>query len=125
MHTVCGKQVPGFPFAPAFFHRRDDKPFAFAGVYDIVPGKKDELGLTGRKAGQAYSTEQRERILGTVQVLKSEGVPAVLALRELTVPRSTFYSWRSEKAHRPRPNSSNALFENETRSVISMKVTQP
>ena len=87
--------------------------------------KKDELGLTGRKAGQAYSTEQRERILGTVQGLKSEGVPAVLALRELTVPRSTFYSWRSEKAHRPRPNSSNALFENETRSVISMKVTQP
>ncbi len=30
---------------PYFFHRRDDKPFAFAGVYDIVPGKKDELGF--------------------------------------------------------------------------------
>ena len=65
--------------------------------------KKDELGLTGRKAGQAYSTEQRERILDTVQGLKSEGVPAVLALRELSVPRSTFYFWKSDSANKTSP----------------------
>jgi len=86
--------------------------------------KKDELGLTGRKAGQAYSTEQRERILDTVQGLKSEGVPAVLALRELSVPRSTFYFWKSDSANKTSPTSSNALLENETKSVISMKEEQ-
>ncbi len=33
--------------------------------------KKDELGLTGRKPGQAYTQEQRQRILNTVERLKS------------------------------------------------------
>ena len=42
-----------------------------------VPGadaleKKDELGLTGRKSGQAYTQEQRQRILDTVERLKSQ-----------------------------------------------------
>lgn len=30
---------------PYFFHRKDDKPFAFAGVYDQLPGKDDKVGF--------------------------------------------------------------------------------
>ncbi len=87
--------------------------------------KKDELGLTGRKAGQAYTQEQRQRILDTVERLKTKGISAVTALRELSVPRSTFYFWKSDSANKTSPTSSNALLENETKSVISMKEEQP
>lgn len=86
--------------------------------------KKDELGLTGRKPGQSYSQEQRQRILATMKRLKLEGVSTVCALQGLRVPRSTFYFWKSDKAHKTRPTSSNALLENETKSVLSMKESQ-
>ena len=86
--------------------------------------KKDELGLTGRKPGQSYSKEQRQRIIDTVKRLQLEGVSTVCALKGLRVPRSTFYFWKSDKAHKTRPASSNALLEHETKSVLSMKEDQ-
>ncbi len=87
--------------------------------------KKDELGLTGRASGQAYTQEQRQRILDTVETLKSQGVSTTGALMGLKIPRSTFYSWKSIKANKTRPTSANALLESETKSVISMKEKQP
>lgn len=30
---------------PYYFYRKDKKLFSFAGVYDLLPGKKDELGF--------------------------------------------------------------------------------
>jgi transposase InsO family protein len=87
--------------------------------------KKDELGLTGRKSGQAYTQEQRQRILDTVETLKSEEVSTTGALMGLKIPRSTFYFWKSFNANKTRPTSSNALLESETKSVISMKEKQP
>ena len=57
--------------------------------------KKDELGLTGRKSGQAYTQEQRQRILDTVKKLKSQRVSTTGALLGLKIPRSTFYFWKS------------------------------
>ena len=87
--------------------------------------KKDELGLTGRTSGQAYTQEQRQRILDTVESLKSQRVSTSGALMGLNIPRSTFYSWKSFKANKTRPTSSNALLESETKSVISMKEKQP
>lgn len=30
---------------PFYFHRRDDKPFSFAGVYDVLPGQQQKLGF--------------------------------------------------------------------------------
>ena len=87
--------------------------------------KKDELGLAGRTSGQAYTQEQRQRILDTVEALKSAGVSTTGALMGLKIPRSTFYSWKSFKANKTRPTSPNALLESETKSVISMKEKQP
>ena len=45
--------------------------------------KKDELGLTGRKSGQAYTQEQRQRILDTVEKLKSQRVSTLTKLVQL------------------------------------------
>ncbi|MGA8831382.1 MAG: hypothetical protein WB554_07240, partial [Desulfomonilaceae bacterium] len=87
--------------------------------------KKDELGLTGRKSGQAYTQEQRQRILDTVERLKSQRVSTTDALLGLKIPRSTFYFWKSFNANKTSPTSSNALLESETKSVISMKEKQP
>ena len=87
--------------------------------------KKDELGLTGRKPGQPYNDEQRQRIFDTVKETNAEGIPITSALRGLKVPRSTFYSWKSGKARKTRPTSPNALLESETKSVISMKDNKP
>ncbi len=87
--------------------------------------KKDELGLTGRKPGQAYTQEQRQRILDTVERLKSEGFLTTGALMGLKIPRSTYYFWKSFNANKTRPTSSSALLESETKSVISMKEKQP
>jgi hypothetical protein len=87
--------------------------------------KKDELGLTGRKSGQAYTQEQRQRILDTVEKLKSQRVSTTGALMGLKIPRSTYYFWKSFNANKTRPTSSNALLESETKSVISMKEKQP
>jgi len=86
--------------------------------------KKDELGLTGRKHGQSYSGEQRQRILDTVKETNSEGVAIINVLSGLKVPRSTFYSWKSQKANKTRPTSSNSLLESEAKCVISMKEKQ-
>jgi transposase InsO family protein len=95
-----------------------------------VPGanaleKKDELGLTGRKSGQAYTQEQRQRILDTVERLKSQRVSTTSALLGLKIPRSTYYFWKSINANKTSSTSSNALLESETKSVISMKEKQP
>lgn len=95
-----------------------------------VPGtnaleKKDELGLTGRKSGQAYTQEQRQRILDTVERLKSQRVSTTGALLGLKIPRSTYYFWKSINADKTSSTSSNALLESETKSVISMKEKQP
>jgi putative transposase len=83
--------------------------------------KKDELGLTGRKPGQSYSGEQRQRILDTVQRLKSQGVSTTGVLQGLRVPRSTFYFWKTEKDRKNCPTAYNALLEHETQSIVSMK----
>lgn len=83
--------------------------------------KKDELGLTGRKPGQSYSQEQRQRILDTVQRLTSQGVSTTCALQGLRVPRSTFYFWRSDKDRKSLSRACNALLEDETQSIVSMK----
>ena len=86
--------------------------------------KKDELGLTGRKPGQSYSEEQRQRIVDAVRETNSKGVAIINILSGLKVPRSTFYSWKSHTANKTRPTSSNALLDSETNSVISMKEKQ-
>ena len=95
---------------------------AFSGA-DVVE-KKDELGLTGRQPGESYSQEQRQRIVDTVARLKSQGVSTLCALRGLRVPRSTFYYWRSDKTRGTRQAASNALLEDETRRIVSMKEDQ-
>ena len=96
--------------------------FAIAGTDAFE--KKDELGLTGRKPGQSYSKEQRQRILDAVKETNSKGVAIINILSGIKVPRSTFYSWKSQKANKTRPISSNALLDSETNSVISMKEKQ-
>jgi hypothetical protein len=70
--------------------------------------------LTGRRPGQSYSREQRQRILDTVQKFKSQGVSTTCALQGLRVPRSTFYFWRSDTDRKTRPTAYNALLEHET-----------
>ena len=73
--------------------------------------KKDEPGLMGRMSDQSDSSEQRQRILDTVQRLKSQGVSTSCILNGLGIPRSTFYFWRSEKDRKTRPTGYHALLE--------------
>lgn len=81
--------------------------------------------MTGRKSGQAYTQEQRQRILDTVERLKSQRVSTAGALLGLKIPRSTYYFWKSVNANKTSSTSCNALLESETKSVISMKEKQP
>ena len=83
--------------------------------------KKDEPGLMGRMSDQSDSSEQRQRILDTVQRLKSQGVSRSCVLNGLGIPRSTFHFWRSEKDRKTRLTAYNALLEYERQSIVSIK----
>lgn len=96
---------------------------SFSGADELE--KKDELGLIGREFGERYSQEQKEGIVQAVQRLKNEGVPIADALRQLGVPRSTYYYWkgRNEKrSHRTPPNS---LLPCEEEQIVALKMRQP
>ncbi len=87
--------------------------------------KKDELGLTGRQSGQRYSQEQKERIIGEVDRLKDDGMSVSEILKQLGVPRSTFYSWRDRQESNRRPQPVNSLLETEEEKILSMKNQKP
>lgn len=87
--------------------------------------KKDELGLTGRRSGQRYTTEQKERIVKEVERLREDGISAAAVLRELGVPRSTFYSWGKTSQTGQRPGPTHRLTEEESEKIVAMKVHQP
>ncbi len=95
-----------------------------------IPGtdaveKKDELGLNGRKPGQMYSQEQKERILTGVRELKSYGISTIVALKRLMVPRSTYYSWTADLDVRPSKIPINSLLDTEYKSIVSAKTLEP
>lgn len=106
------------------------KPQAQRGPGSSNPGadafkKKDELALSNRRKGAAYSRVQRARIVAEVARLKTVGIPKGQALKELGVQRSTYYSW----LHCPKPGSQQPsvqrLTENERSAVISKKMDDP
>ena len=95
-----------------------------------IPGtdaveKKDELGLNGRNPGQTYSEEQKHRIIKSVRELKSDGIPTVVALKQLMVPRSTYYSWTVDLDVKPSKIPINSLLDTEYKSIVSAKTLEP
>lgn len=87
--------------------------------------KKDELGLTGRVSGQRYSREQKERIVSEVEKLKGQGICVCAALRQLGIPRSTYYSWSKHTGFGQRPKPTHRLLEAEQERIVSLKVHKP
>jgi len=81
--------------------------------------------LSGRKSGQRYSQEQRERIVHEVKGLKAEGVPVSAALKKLGVPRSTFYHWKSQGEAFRDKNPPNSLLPCEEEKIVALKMREP
>jgi len=87
--------------------------------------KKDELGLSGRKSGQRYSREQRERIVQEVEKSRSEGVSICALLEKLSVPRSTFYHWKSQGGAVRGKTPPNSLLPCEEEKIVALKMKEP
>ena len=91
---------------------------------DVVK-KKDELGLTNRRMGAAYSNIQRMRIIAEVESFKAAGITKSDSLKALGVCRSTYYGWLQSKKVRFRKSSIMRLTDIERKAVIQQKKKQP
>jgi putative transposase len=87
--------------------------------------KRDELGLTHRSKGVSYSPEQRQRIIGEVQLLHRTGLPKTKTLKGLGVNRSTYYEWLKERENPERIPSPLQLMPMEKEAVIQKKQQEP
>jgi putative transposase len=87
--------------------------------------KKDELGLSGRRAGQRYSQEQLEGIVQEVEKLRAEAIPISVALKKLGVPRSTFYHWKNQREASRRKTPPNSLRPCEEEKIVTLKIREP
>jgi putative transposase len=87
--------------------------------------KKDELGLSGRKSGQRYSQEQRERIVEKVEQSRAEGISISALLEKLGVPRSTFYHWKNQGEAATGKTPPNSLLPCEEEKIVALKMKEP
>ncbi len=86
---------------PYFFHRRDDKPFAFAGIYDALPGQPNHYGF-------AIITTTPNKTVGRVH----DRMPAMLPddqVDDWLNPEAT--ADQAEKLIRPYPDSLMTSYE--------------
>jgi len=90
-----------------------------------VAKKKDELGLSNRRNGCTYSGVQRQRIIEEVQKLKASGISKKVALSNLGVCRSTYYSWLKHKRIYSNRVSVLRLTDAEREAVIEKKKRYP
>ena len=90
-----------------------------------VAKKKDELGLSNRRKGCTYSGVQRQRIIEEVQKLKASGISKKVALSNLGVCRSTYYSWLKHKRIYSNRVSVLRLTDAEREAVIEKKKRYP
>jgi transposase InsO family protein len=87
--------------------------------------KRDELGLAHRSKGVSYGPEQRQRIIGEVQLLHRTGLPKTKTLKGLGVNRSTYYEWLKERENPQRIPSPLQLMPMEKEAVIQKKQQEP
>ncbi len=106
------------------------EPEAEGGLGPSDPGadafkKRDELGLTNRSKGTAYSSEQRERIIEEVDSLAHTGISKVQTLKNLGVCRSTYYGWLRARIPKCALSSPLQLTPAEREAVVEKKKQEP